>query len=432
MILSLLLLSLTVYILLRRKSESLLFNPGIKSMVFYRDYLLLTMLPYLYYTYDNRYKSHYILTQLKDETSFNYAAIAATTFILTFLLSYKIFLPVFNSFTSKFQQSINYKLLVYILSCLSFISFIIIIIVSYKYQTGIFFTSASGHVEASETRHLLSQGSGFLKLNKIFIKSWVPITSYIFLYLYLKQRIEFSKTNTFMMYLSILNGILASIFFLEKAILFIYVFGFIGIYTYSGRSLKKQHMPLAVIFAILSIAAMYLVTYGNRVDGLSYLYNIIIHRTATQSVGSVMAFDYFNQFEFKGMAGVSNFWAALTHSNFSSPYSDIIKYYDSENASISGAMSSFAAGEAYGLFGILGIFFSGFIVSFYLAFFESSKNSNFLSILFVGFYAIYFSQPIVASSFYSFVWPIGFIYDLIPFLLIIILCSKNLRKNEND
>lgn len=248
--------------------------------------------------------------------------------------------------------------------------------------------------------------------------------SYLFFYLYVNKGYLFTRANKVMMFLSIITGVFASVFFLEKAVLFFYLFGFLGVYVYAGGRLKKHYLSITFLLALVAIGIMYKLTYGDRIIDFSYLKDIIIHRTATQSVGSVMAFDYFSIHEFKGMSGVSNSWANIANKTFSSPYSDIIKYYVPETADTSGAMSSFVTGEAYGLFGLMGVLISGFVVAFYFAFFEASKRSSVLSILFVGVYGIYFSHPIVASSFYSFVWPVGLLYSIIPFIFLLTFCIR--------
>ena len=137
-----------------------------------------------------------------------------------------------------------------------------------------------------------------------------------------------------------------------------------------------------------------------------------------------MAVHYFDSHDFLYLSGISNSLAALVGENFQSPYSLLIDFYVPEYAETSGALSSFAVGEAYALFGLIGVFLSGIIVGLYYSFFEATKHSNFLSVIFVGVYGLFFSHFYVASSFYGFLWPVGLAYQTIPFFIIaIIICD---------
>ncbi|MGG4605775.1 hypothetical protein ACLPHM_13355 [Paenalcaligenes sp. Me131] len=263
------------------------------------------------------------------------------------------------------------------------------------------------------------------------MKSWIPMLGYLFFFLYLSHHNLFKFFHKFAFSVTLLAGILASIFFLEKAVIFFYFLGFLGIYIYSGRRLKKYLLPAFFILSIAIVSTMYLITYGDRIIDYYYLRDILIHRINTQSVGSVMAYHYFNLHDIKGMSGVSSLWAEIFGEKFSSPYSDLIKYYVPESADTSGSLSSFVTGEAYGLFGLFGILLSGILVSIFYSFFESTKKSPVLSIIFVGVYGLYFSHDYVASSFFGFVWPIGLAYNIFPFFIILLL-SINIKRLKNE
>lgn len=425
-------LSFLIYYLLKRRNESFLASPNLKGLVFYRDFLFLTMIPYFYYFYQGRYKEHYVLSSLKSDVYFIYAAIAAMIFLVVFLGSYRIFYATFEKAFSIIVIDISYKLLLSLISLLSIFAFVIVVLASYKLNSGIFgLASGMDSQSITELRYYLSHGGGILALNKTFMKAWVPMLSYLFFYLYLVREDIFKWRHKIMMFFSFLAGSLASIFFLEKAVLFFYLFGFLGVYVYSGRRLKKHYLLVAFVISIVLVALMYLFTYGARITDFTYLQNILIHRIMTQSVGSVMSFEYFNSDNLKGLSGISNLLSGLIGESFSSVYSDIIRYYVPENADTAGAMSSFVTGDAYGLFGISGVLVSGVFVALLLSIFEASKSSTAFSIIFVGIYGLYFSHPYVASSFYSFVWPIGLIYNILPFAILFLL-SLNGNKSVHD
>lgn len=428
LIIVLIILSIAFYKISSNRSDSILTNPNLRGLVFYRDYLILTMLPYLYYWHQDRYKNHYILTLLESKDYFLTSSIFATLFIFTFILSYNTLQPALQNSFSKIKNEVNYKTAITLLSFLSWPVFVLVLAISYNFTTGIFGLGKLNYDEVAQIRHSLSHGGKLLALNKIFMKSWVPMISYLFLYLYIGNKNKFNALNKLMLFFSILSGLLASVFFMEKAIVFIYMLGLIGVYIYSGNKIKKRLLIYLIISFLALISIMYILTYGSKIAGFVYLKDIIIHRIATQSVGSVMAIDYFNSHDFKGMAGVSNLWASLLGETFSSPYSDIIKFYVPESAATSGALSSFVTGEAYGLFGLPGVMLSGIIIASWYALLEATKASSALSILFVGLYGLYFSHHYVASAFFPFIWPIGFFYSIFPFFIILMVSLK--RKNR--
>ena len=93
-----------------------------------------------------------------------------------------------------------------------------------------------------------------------------------------------------------------------------------------------------------------------------------------------------------------------------------------EFSDISGAMSSFAAGDAYGLFGWWGILVGPMFVAFYYYLFYFMAVQGNGRILFIGLYGLYFGNAYLASSFYSFVWPVGIVISILPILFIYTIC----------
>lgn len=430
MLLILLLLgtSFLVYQVSELNRPSVVVRPTLANLVFYRDYLALTMIPYAYYIWGDRYKEHYILGQLDGDKYFIYAAISAFVFIIVFYFTYRILFPVFRGLVSQVRIGCSFQRLRFSLRLGASIFFVVAISVSYHFGASVFsFIQGQDYVSAALLRHQLSHGGGVLAFNKIFMKSWVPMLSYLFVYAYFAKLYEFRFIDKLAMMLSFIAGLFAALFFLEKSVLFFYLFGFVGIYVYSGGVLRLRTMLILFLLALTIVSILYLLTYGEKVTGASYLRDIIVHRTMTQSAGSVMAFDYFSKFDFKGLSGISRVLANMVGESFSSPYSDIIKYYVPENADTSGAMSSFVTGEAYGLFGVVGVIISGAVIAVWYSFLEATKYSKAMAVIFVGAYGVYFSHPFVASSFFGFVWPVGFLYSLIPFVVLILFCAKYRR-----
>lgn len=410
------LFSLFFYSFTTYGSESVLVNPTIEKMSFYRDYLFLTILPYIYYVNDNKYQDHYILNHLDSNAYFVYAGINASVFMMLFLLVYRVISPPMARSFSKMTGTFSIYTYTYLLMTLLPIFVAYFIYISIQYKAGVWGLINGNMAEINEGRHILSRGTGILALNKIFVQSWIPILAYTLFYINLKYKI-----SRLMVLFSFVLGCLASVYFFEKSTLFFFLLGYVAVYLYAGNKISVATIAVTFLIAIAVVSLMYVVTYGDRISGIDYLLEIIIHRTATQSVGSVMALHYFYSHDYFYFSGVSNLLASITGGSFQSVYSALIAYYDPENADISGALSSFAAGDAYGLFGYLGIILGGIVVGVFYAFLESSKYSKNLSLLFVGVYGVYYSHFYIASSFYGFLWPIGLLYDMAPFLLIFVV-----------
>jgi oligosaccharide repeat unit polymerase len=425
-IMAVLVTSFILYMLIFYKNDSLFVRPNLLSLTFYRDYVFFTMIPYIYFVNNDRYQEHYILNQLSSSNEFIYATISALLFILLFFITYKICYSPFSNYLKLYKVDINEKKLTFYLNCITVFLFLFIIISSKLNNSGIiYYISGSSDLDSSIIRAELSYGgTGFLVINKLIISTWTPIFCYFYYYIYLKRIIFVGIKEKIFLVLMVITGILSAIYFLQKATLFLFLFGFLGIYIYSGRKINFIVLGIFIIIGIFIISIFYLISYGDKILGIEYLFNIITHRIMTQSVGSVMAFDYFSINDMKGMSGVSNIWASAFGDKFSSPYSDIIKYYDPQFADISGAMSSFVTGEAFGLFGWFGVFISGILIGLWYSFFEATKNSRLFSLIFVGIYGIYFSSPVIASSFYSFIWPVGIFYSILPILILILLSRK--------
>lgn len=417
--------SFLVYYTAFRKCDSVFELPSLGQITFFRDYLLLTIIPYIFYYYNDNYNNHYILSQLTSKDIIIHATIHAFVFISFFLFTYKFLSGLFRSINEKIQIIVYEKKLLFYLKLIATILIIYFIISSFQNKAGIVGIFTFDIFEIAHKRAEITQSASFLtRLNKIVIRCWIPMFSYLFFYFYLKNKYLFKKTDKIILVSFLSTSVLASIYSFEKSSIFINVLGFIAVAIYAGNRLKKRFLLFIPFAGIALVSVMYFLTYKEKIVDSAYLINIIIHRIMTQCAGSIMAIDYFSVHEKLGFSGVSRMWASAMSSNFESVYGLLIDYYVPESIDISGALSSFATGDAFGLFGYFGIPFSGIIIGIYYSFLESTKFTKFLSYIFIGVYGYYFSHSIVASSFYSFIWPTGFILNLLPFLIIVLLSSK--------
>lgn len=431
MIVALLVLSFLLYWALFRKEKSFLVKPTLPSLVFYREYILLTMLPYVYYLNDNRWVKHYIFQNLDSNIYFYYASLFAFLFIVLFMLTYKLFQPSLESTFKRIRVQISFVKLKFFLNFLVLISFFYLMVVTFKYEAAYIGLYKFNTTELIDHRAYLSQGGGWLTLNKIAIKSWIPSINYLLFYLLFSKKVHFNQLDKFILFLSFFSGITASLWFFEKSVITFYFFGILGVYIYSGNILKKKVAIQMFIFSILLLGSMYILTYQSKIANFQYLYDIIIHRVASQSSGSVMAIHYFMSHDYLYLSGISNLLASINGSEFQSVYALIIDHYVPADKENSGAMSSFVTGDAFGLFGFIGVLISGIIVGIYYAFFEATKASDFFSVIFVGIYGIYFSHFIVASSFYSFLWPVGILFDIFPFIFIALFSIRQTGASQS-
>lgn len=424
MILILLFLSLIFYFLLFRGQSSFFSKPRLHNLVLIRDYMILTIIPYLYYTYDHKWKLHKSFSQLNSDLYFYISSIFTFVFIITFLSTYKILEPSIGKTLFKCNYNISLNKYKYFLNAFILISFVYFIIVTLKYDASLVGLLKFNTFEFGYYRSVLSKADGLLKFNKIVIKSWIPMMSYVYLYIYFKSLLRFTFFDKSIILLSIFMGLLSSIWYFEKSTIVFYLLGILGVFVYSGGKINKKITILLLFLPFILVSSMYIIIYQSKIVNSKYLLDIIIHRLTSQCSGSVMAIDYFTKHDYLYFSGISNFLASLNGSNFQSPYGTIIDYYDPLNIEINGAMSSFVTGEAFGLFGVIGVCISGFVVGFYYSFFEATKRSKLFSLVFVGIYGLYFSHFYVASSFYSFLWPVGILYSILPFIFLLLVSLK--------
>ena len=409
------------YWVLYHRGDSFLTYPSVDKLIFFRDYLALAALPYVYYSILNSPNQHYILENLRDPTSFSFAAVSSLVCIVGFMFTYRLVLPGLKAGIASFTVGISFRIMRQQCAIFSIFSFVYVVVYSIANSAGVYGLFILTAPQIVEQRALLSQSGGFYVLAKIALKYWIPSLSYLYFYLILKdsRRLHWANMATFA--LAAISGFLASIMYFEKSGAFFYIFGFMGIWIYSGRKVLVHYMILVPVLALSLVAASYFVIYKDKATTFGYIVEIVEHRLMSQGVGSVMAFDYFYDRNFLGVSGISNLMASMSNADFKSTYGLLIDYYVPETENVSGAMSSFAAGDAYGLFGWFGVTISGLVIGLFFAFLTATSASRFLSAVFCGAFGVYYSHFFVASSFYGFLWPIGLIYAFAPFALMAVI-----------
>jgi len=398
---------------------------NLASVTIYRDFLLLTMFGIGYHLTDSNYLQHYILNQVSGVSAIYIAAFAATYFMLVFIVFFRIFGDKYFSLASKLRFSISREKFSFFLKiwtgALVFLMFYLSIINPY----GVFYLFSGDTAESFNVmRHELSHsyGSGF---SKQVLKGWVPPASYAWFYLIITSPNRAPLSDRLFFVLSLIMGLVAGGWYFEKSAFVLYFIGFVGIWLFSGRKISAKFIIFFIITSLLLIAGMYIFTYGDHVTDWFYVVETIIHRVATQASGVIMAFEWYPEsLPLKGFSGISNFLASLSGDQFSTVYTDLIRKAVPETQDVSGALSSFAVGDAYGLFGWLGVLISPIILALYYGPLEYSKCVNDLKFLVAPIYGFYFSHDYIASAFFSFFWPIGFVTNFLPLLLIFILSKK--------
>lgn len=398
---------------------------NLASVTIYRDFLMMTMLGLAYYVNDSNYLQHDILGQISSVSPIYEAAFSATYFMLVFVTLFRVFGQIYISALSTWRFPVSQNRYGFLLKLWTLILLILLVYLSSTNTVGVSVLFSGADAEKfGEMRNYLSNsdGSGF---SKVVLKGWVPMVSYAWFYHVLVTPGRSSLSDRFFLTISVIMGVIAGVWYFEKSSLVFYIAGFLGVWLFSGRKIPARILFGYLLIGLLLVLGMYFLTYRDKVDGWSYLSDIFIHRFTTQSVGVAMAFEWYpSRLAMKGFSGVSSILANLSGEQFSSVYGDIIDEAVPQFADISGAMSSFAVGDAYGLFGWLGVLISPVILAAYYASVEYSRYVGGLSLLMAPIYGYFFSSFFVASSFYSFIWPIGFVYSFFPLMLIFVLALR--------
>lgn len=403
------------------KIPSALGNINLISLVVYRDFGVLTALALAFWITSPMTKEHYVMGQIPIE-NLKIALYASFAFMVMFIFYGYFFKHIFRKLSFKMPKANNdlfiglMKIWLVIIVILIFLMYFINPPVLMKLFEGA--TALDISIARSEVG-----GNIFFQLLR---NSWVPLTSYTFLYLFLKNH----KIRKWLV-LSIVCAIVCALWSGAKATLASLMLGYLGVYIISKENLKLSNFKI-IFLAFIFISFILLMYYLTTLNSNTTFDNIITtakFRFFGQAAGVGYSFYmYPTFFDHKYFTGISTYLAGISGSQFSSVYGDLIDYAVPDFADISGAMSSFAAGDAYGLFGWWGILIGpAFAAFFYFLFYYLSLAGN-ARILFIGMYGLYFGNAYLASSFYSFVWPVGMLLSISPVLIFYTIASSSSEK----
>lgn len=386
------------------------------SIIIYRDFGILTAIALSFWITSPTTNQHYVMSQIPIE-SMKIALYASFVFML-FMLFYGYFFKVaFSSLSLKMPRVNESYFLGLIKIWLSFL-FVIIVVMYFKNPPVLtkLFEGATA-LDISIARSEVGGNSFF----KIVRNTWVPVTSYTIFYFYSKN-----KKLLYWLLLSIVLAVICSVWSGAKSTLASLMLGYLGVYIISRENIRISNIKVFIYIFIFSvfIIFMYYITTLNTNSSLDVILTTAKNRFFGQAGGVGYAFYIYPTFmDHKYFTGISSFLSSLSATQFSSVYGDLIDYAVPEFADISGAMSSFAAGDAYGLFGWWGIIIGPlFVAFFYYLFYYMSIRGN-ARVLFIGMYGLYFGNAYLASSFYSFVWPVGMVLSISPMLVFYFLSS---------
>lgn len=414
-----------IFFLIHRKKFHIT-RPDLLSTVVLRDYFIFASLGYIYFSNQYNFNDHYILQRLPNEFGLPTAALFAFYFIVVFIVFFNIFLYIGKIIIRTDKEKIpKIDSYLFFLSFFSYVIFALLLHAMLSYDTGLAsLLSGEDSRQLAEARSMVTHSAGYLSFVKFLATMWGPMLGFAWLYLWLSENGRLGVIYKITAVLAIIFSILSIFMTLQKANFAYFIFGIVGIWIYSGRKISIISWIAIIFVSVSTILLAYMITYQGRIVDNNYLIDIFTHRSTTQSVGSIVAFTLYPDFlEFKGLSGISNFLAGLVGGHFSSPYSDMIKYMVPETADISGSLSSFATGEAYALFGVPGVLICPVVAAAYYGFLESTRNSRRARLLWSPLYAQFYSVPFLSAGFYSFFWPVGFIYAMLPFGLIWLLAK---------
>ncbi|HNY30989.1 MAG TPA: hypothetical protein PKO15_08880 [Fibrobacteria bacterium] len=278
------------------------------------------------------------------------------------------------------------------------------------------FTGDLSNIALAVLRSDASHGGGFFdKVKTELIKNFLPLLFPIGIALYFERRILILPL--------IVSGIVSLVslmWFIEKASVVYFALSIVCVVFMYRPSALRVSMQSAVFLGItfFFLAFMFYFVYAKQVnsEGFGYLLDIFEHRFSTQSVGYILSFLYFpEELRFRGLAGISNMLARFSGEDFQSVYACLIDYIEPEFASISGSMSSFSGGDAWGLFGYPGLIIAPLVCGVYYGVANSAFYSRRLRFLVFPLTITLFYKPILASSFFGFLFPVGFTQLLIGY-----------------
>jgi hypothetical protein len=394
------------------------------DVVFVRDYIGLTLVGLFYYSTKENFSKHYIFGSLPFMSLFLAAAMAFTFMSIALIVRKYLFawLSARNSIRHPLAKNIyitaNKKFLVRCLTIVTFVSSLWIVYVNKSTIIAVFSSSISG-IQVSEARYFVSSNTAY----KYLFKALAPALFFLNLVFVYNSRGHSPsplRLNNFFALISFISAFIGTIFFFEKSSIVSIVFLILGALIYNGVKVRISLGLLCslVLLPAALIACAYLITYS--IPSISYLYDIIIHRFTSQVSGLIVSAHHFSINEPLGWASISSTFSDPS-SRVLSPYFYLMSIYS--DSDFGRALSSFAAGDSYAAFGIMGILAGGIILGINLAFLDWFPTVRWspLKFFYIPVYITIFSYPVIASSFYSFFFPVGFVLSSMPFIIICFL-----------
>ena len=385
--------------------------------MFLRDFLILIFIPSAIFVFSNNFYSvHPLLYKFPSQDHAQIAILKASLFMLTVTIIYKaLTLRKFSSSHSIRQLRPNFKGL--ILINLIFSAYLVASILYFK--AGVYGFVLYENSEIILIRDYLNRPSSVpLKLNKLVVKTLIPIA--YFLYLYECFKLERGGKGL-LFYVFSVASLLSFTYFFEKAGVIYFVTAFFGIFFLAGGRLSKRVAVTTVVFTLFLTSLM----FGRSLMDGGWL--SIFYRIFGQSVGYIYSEYYFSSAPKLGLSGISSSLAAIGGDGFQSVYDFLHDEIRPESAKHSGALSSFATGDFYGLFGNYGILLGSILYGLFFGLISVLVYSESLKYLFIPLYTITYSKLSLASSGYWVFWPVSVTFFILFTLSIIVLSQIRLK-----
>lgn len=346
-----------------------------------------------------------------------WAVMYFNVFIVTFiavsrLVCWKVLSVTKNSCDFDIVRGRKFVLATYLI----FVVVVLLLVFSENAPIKSLFTGDFSNIALAILRSDASHGSGIIENVKTeLIKNFLPLLFPIGIALFFERLI-----TVLPLIVSGIVSLISLMWFVEKASVVYFALSIVCVvFMYRPKLLRISAQT--VIFSAVTICfllLMFFFVYSKQVDseGYGYLIDIFEHRFSTQSVGYILSLLYFpDDLRFRGLAGISNILARISGEEFQSVYACLIDYIEPEFASISGSMSSFSGGDAWGLFGYSGLIMAPLICGIYYGAANSAFYSSRMRVLLFPLTITLFYKPILASSFFGFLFPVGFAQILIGY-----------------
>lgn len=283
------------------------------------------------------------------------------------------------------------------------------------------FSGEISAIELAYARSDFSQAKDPLAIiAKEIIKNYLPLIFPLILALHYEGTRWRLKSSS--MITAFFCSLLATMWSIEKLSIIYFTLSVVAVRLIYGWRPNLKKIIFIGSSSLLALLTAFYFIYLSKIEteGIEYLFEIFTHRASTQAVGYILALFYFpDLIDFRYLSGISNALASLQDEKFASVYGLVIDYAAPEFADVSGAMSSFSAGDAWGLFGTVGVIFCPIVLGWYYGVANAAMwAKNKLPI--VPIFVLLFSRPYISTGFYGFIYPVGFLQVLLPYWVMLI------------